>query len=281
MFSTLISPNDLQLPLRDDDWRVVDCRFDLADPDAGETAWRDAHIPGAAYAHLERDLSGAVTERTGRHPLPDPSALAQTFGNWGIGRNTQVVAYDANSGAMAARLWWLLRWLGHEAVAVLDGGWQAWCAAGFETGDAVSQHAAVRFEQRPALVETVNSDEMLDAVNGKADWHVVDARGAERFRGDVEPIDPVAGHIPGAVNRPFMENLRADGCMLPPEILRERFASVAAGRADRVVHYCGSGVTAAHNMLAMARAGLHGSRLYAGSWSEWIRDASRPVAKGN
>lgn len=281
MHTTLIDADVLHVHLREPGWLAVDCRFDLANPQAGEAAWREAHIPGAVYAHLERDLSAPIEAHTGRHPLPDPERLAEKFGAFGIGTGTQVVAYDASGGAMAARLWWLLRWLGHERVAVLNGGWQAWVAAGFDVENVNPAVQPATFARRPPLLETVSSEQMLRAVNGEADWRAVDARAAERFRGDIEPIDIVAGHIPGAINRPFSQNLDASGRFLAPEILRERFSGVAAGRADRVAHYCGSGVTACHNLLAMEYAGLSGSRLYAGSWSEWIRDASRPVGKGN
>lgn len=275
---TLVTVETLNAHREDGGWRVVDCRFELSRPDAGEAAWREAHIPGAVYAHLERDLSGPVGPATGRHPLPEPDALAQTLGRWGIDADTQVVAYDASGGAMAAaRLWWLARWLGHERVAVLDGGWQAWLAAGFETGDRVPVLRPVVFPRRAPLVDPVDAR----SVSEDAGWQLIDARGEQRFRGEVEPIDPVGGHIPGAINRPFTGNLDASGKFAAPETLRERFAPPAVGGAGRVVHYCGSGVTSCHNLLAMEHAGLSGSRLYAGSWSEWIRDPARPVAKGS
>lgn len=275
MFRTLITAEELHQHLDEAGWRVVDCRFELSRPDAGEVAWRESHIPGAVYAHLERDMAGPIDPATGRHPLPDPGQLAKRLGAWGIDGGTQVVAYDASGGAMAAaRLWWLLRWLGHERVAVLDGGWQAWNAAGFETDDIVPAPRAREFPRRPSIDEPLDAD----ALTSGAGWQLVDARGAPRFRGEVEPIDPVAGHIPGAVNRPFGGNLDAHGKFLPPDRLRERFRDVAA---EKAVHYCGSGVTSCHNLLAMEHAGLSGSRLYPGSWSEWIRDPSRPVAKGD
>jgi len=280
MFRTLISPETLNANLAVPGWRVVDCRFDLQRPDAGKSAWCEAHIPGAVYAHLERDLSGAITPHAGRHPLPDPDRLAERLGEWGIGADTQVVAYDASGGAMAARLWWLLRWLGHERVAVLDGGWQAWRARGYATEDQAPVVSRVDFPRRAPLTVPVDAGSVLANMNGAADWRLVDARGAERFRGDIEPIDPVAGHIPGAANRPYTGNLDANGKFLAPEMLRERFQLFALDAADHVVHYCGSGVTACHNALAMEHAGLPGSCLYAGSWSEWIRDPSRPVERG-
>ncbi|HEX7047157.1 MAG TPA: sulfurtransferase [Gammaproteobacteria bacterium] len=275
IYRTLISAEDLNAHRAQSNWRVVDCRFELSRPDAGEVAWRESHIPGSVYAHLERDLSGRIDPATGRHPLPDPELLAKKLGEWGIDGETQVVAYDASGGALAAaRLWWLLRWLGHERVAVLDGGWQAWLAGGFDIDDAIPATQPVKFPRRPALVEALG----VRAINDNAGLQLIDARGAQRFRGEVEPIDPVAGHIPGAVNHPFSENLDANGKFLAPEMLRERFRHVVA---ENAVHYCGSGVTSCHNLLAMEHAGLSGSRLYAGSWSEWIRDPARPVAKGD
>lgn len=273
IYRTLISTEDLNAHRAQSDWRVVDCRFELSRPDAGEVAWRESHISGSVYAHLERDLSGRIDPTTGRHPLPDPALLAEKLGEWGIDGETQVVACDASGGALAAaRLWWLLRWLGHERVAVLDGGWQAWLAGGFEIDDEIPAPQPVKFPRRPALVEALD----VRTVNDNAGLQLIDARGAQRFRGEVEPIDPVAGHIPGAVNHPFSENLDANGKFLAPEMLRERFRHVVA---ENAVHYCGSGVTSCHNLLAMEHAGLSGSRLYAGSWSEWIRDPARPVTK--
>ncbi|ROR34152.1 sulfurtransferase [Inmirania thermothiophila] len=260
--------------LGDPGWVVVDCRFRLDAPEAGEAAWREGHIPGAVYAHLERDLSGPVTAASGRHPLPAPGPLMARLGAWGIGPGTTVVAYDDAGGAFAARLWWLLRWLGHRRVAVLDGGLAAWLAAG---GGLARDRGAVRpcrFEGRPGGMPTVDAE----AVRAGG-WCLVDARAPERYRGEEEPIDPVAGHIPGAVNLPFTGNLDRAGRFLPPAALARRFAALGAA-PQRVVHYCGSGVTACHNLLAMELAGLAGARLYPGSWSEWIRDPARAVARG-
>lgn len=280
MFRTLINPETINQHLDEPGWRIVDCRFDLARPDAGEMAWREAHIPGAVYAHLDRDLSSAVRPESGRHPLPDIDQLLARLGEWGISKDTQVAAYDASGGAMAARLWWLLRWLGHEAVAVLDGGWQSWLARSYRTEDVAQVVPHVEFQRSAPLSMAIDAQQVVAAVDGENELRLVDARGAERFRGDVEPIDAVAGHVPGAINRPFADNLDAQGFFLAPEILRERFLQVSSGQPGRVAHYCGSGVTACHNVLAMEHAGLYGSRLYAGSWSEWIRDPSRPVEKG-
>lgn len=279
MFRTLITPEALDQHLDEPGWCLVDCRFDLAHPGAGGLAWRQAHIPGSVYAHLDRDLSSAVRADSGRHPLPDEDQLVARLGEWGISANTQVVAYDASNGAMAARLWWLLRWLGHEAVAVLDGGWQGWSARGFPADKEIPEVQPVKFPRRPSLTMPVETCDVAAAVNGERDLRLVDARSSERYRGEVEPIDSVAGHIPGASNRPFAGNLDASGFFLAPKFLRERFMQLSNGRPERVVHYCGSGVTACHNVLAMEHAGLVGSRLYAGSWSEWIRDPSHPVVR--
>lgn len=276
MFRTLIRPDQLQECIDHPSWRVVDCRFDLADPEAGEKAWRESHVPGAVYAHLERDLSGPVTPESGRHPLPESAALVATFGRLGIDGDTQIVAYDASGGAMAARLWWLARWMGHERVAVLDGGWPAWLADELPTTSDRTRVAPAHFPRRAPLAEPVTAA----AIQRDSRVRPIDARAPERFRGDVEPIDPVAGHIPGAINLPFKENLDETGRFLSVPALQRRFAESIAVAPDEIVHYCGSGVTACHNMLAMEHAGLPGSRLYAGSWSEWIRDSRRPVARG-
>lgn len=275
MFRTLISAARLDAERDTASWRIVDCRFELANPGAGEHAYLDCHIADAVYAHLEHDLSGPVTAETGRHPLPDPDSLVAFFGRIGISGDTQVVAYDASGGAMAARLWWLLRWMGHERVAVLDGGWPAWQAIGGATEAGQNDVKSVVFPQRASLSEWVSTEGVLAAAGS---IRLADARNPERFRGEVEPIDPVAGHIPGAVNLPFAGNLTEAGQFLSRDALRQRF--VAAGLDDPafVAHYCGSGVTACHNVLAMEHAGLPGSCLYAGSWSEWIRDPRRPVA---
>jgi thiosulfate/3-mercaptopyruvate sulfurtransferase len=280
VFTTLISSDELTPHLADPQWVIMDCRFVLAEPAAGERAYRQGHIPGARYAHLERDLSARVAVGSGRHPLPDKERLAATLGAWGISPASQVVVYDDAGGAMAARLWWLLRWMGHSGVAVLDGGWGHWLQEGRAVSPALLPPAQAAFEVRPPLVEWVSSEALQDAMLHQT-IQVLDARAAERFRGDVEPIDAVAGHVPGAMNRPLQCNLAADGRFLPAAELRRQFTALLGPIApQQVVHMCGSGVTACHNLLAMEHAGLSGSRLYAGSWSEWIRDPSRPVAKG-
>lgn len=279
VFTTLISTEALAGRISDPDWLVVDCRFDLADASAGAWAWREGHIPGAVHADLERDLSAPVTAKTGRHPLPPVAGLETTLSRLGISDRTQVVAYDGGSGAYAARLWWMLRWLGHEAVAVLDGGFAAWLAEGGPVTQEAVARAPARFvaHPRPQMLCTAQEIPGLLA-RGAA---LVDVRGAERFRGEVEPLDAVAGHVPGAVNLPYLENLGSGGRFRDPAALaalwRER-AGVAAG--GEVVCMCGSGVTACQGLLALESAGVTGGRLYAGSWSEWIRDPSRPVARG-
>ena len=278
-FDTLVSARDLARHLSDPGWVIVDCRHELADVDAGERAYRAGHLPGATFLHLDRDLSGAKTGRNGRHPLPEVATLAATFGRAGIGASTQVVAYDQNSGAWAARLWWLLHWLGHEAAAVLDGGLDRWVAEGLPLArDVPVGRAATFVPKRPA--PTASADEILRHLEDGA-LLVLDARAGERYRGEVEPIDPVAGHIPGARNRPYTDNLAAQGGFKPAAQLRAEFETTLGGLPpSAVVHQCGSGVTSCHNALAMAVAGLRGSRLYPGSWSEWVADPSRPVATG-
>jgi thiosulfate/3-mercaptopyruvate sulfurtransferase len=277
--TTLIPAATLADRLSDPDWLVADCRFELSDPQAGLAAYRAGHIPGAIHADLERDLSAPVTAATGRHPLPPVAELEVTFSRFGISERTQVVAYDAGPGAYAARLWWILRWLGHDAVAVLDGGIAAWIAQGRPLTLAERARAPARFTAHPRPRMLCSAQEIPAALaRGAA---LVDVRGAERFRGEVEPLDTVAGHVPGAVNLPFLENLGPDGRFRAPAALAALWgarAGVAAGR--EVVCMCGSGVTACQGLLALESAGVTGGRLYAGSWSEWIRDPSRPVAHG-
>lgn len=280
-YTTLLSASELAPQLANPNWVVVDCRFSLNDIERGRRAYAQAHIPGAVYAHIEEDLSGPIVSgRTGRHPLPTVEALAQTFAQWGIGSRVQVVAYDDTSGSMAARLWWLLRWLGHDAVAVLDGGWPRWQQEGRETRSGTENRPPRTFTPhlRPEL--PVSASEVLTALHHPA-YRLVDSRSADRYRGENETIDPVAGHIPGAVSAPYLDNLGPDGLFLAPEDLRARFQALLGDRpADHAIFYCGSGVTAAHNLLAVAHAGLGDARLYAGSWSEWITDPDRPIRTG-
>lgn len=277
VYTTLITAEQLAAHAGTSGWVIVDCRFSLAAPEAGEAEYHAAHIPGAVYAHLERDLAGPVTATSGRHPLPDPARLAERFSAWGIGPQTQVVAYDAASGAMAAaRLWWLLRWLGHTAVAVLDGGWQAWQQQGLPVDNRLPVSGKSEFPVRQhadMLIDTAGVRAMLARQSGQ---RLLDVRNPERFQGINETIDPVAGHIPGAINLPFAGNLAADGRFLAPEHLRARLGKLAE-EGSELVCMCGSGVTACHALLALEHAGVRGAKLYAGSWSEWIRDPARPV----
>src|SRR5436190_20484933 len=279
-FSTLISTAALADRLDDPTWVVVDCRFALDDTSWGEREYETRHIPGAAYAHLDRDLSGPKSGTNGRHPLPDPGALAATFGRLGITRDVQVVAYDQDTGMFASRLWWLLRWLGHEAVAVLDGGFAKWIAEGRPTTSGDDQRAAPAFIGTPRSDLSMNADEVA-AVMHAPDWRLVDARAPERFRGETEPIDKVAGHIPGAVNHFFKWNLDERSTFRPADAVRQRLRdSIGDIRPDHIVVYCGSGVTACHNLLALEHAGLHGAKLYPGSWSEWSADPALPMELG-
>ena len=273
---------------------LLDCRFDLSDPDAGRRAYAAGHIPAARYADLNQDLSSPVTSTSGRHPLPAPDVLAAYFAAAGIGRQTQVIAYDDANGTFAARAWWLLKWLGHAPVAVLDGGFKAWVAAGGAVAGAPAAGAPVEsgepgpvgggakapFTVRLQPQTVLTAAEVQRALEDPRRL-LVDARAAERFAGAVEPLDPVAGHVPGAVNHPFTGNLGEDGRFLPAGELRRRWLDRLRGTdpADAIL-MCGSGVTACHNILAMTAAGLPGGKLYAGSWSEWIRDPGRPVARG-
>ncbi|AKJ28107.1 sulfurtransferase [Caldimonas brevitalea] len=285
-YTTLISAADLQALMRDGTPLVVlDVSFDLADTAAGEAAYASGHLPGAHYAHLDRDLSGPKSApgepARGRHPLPAREAFAATVGRWGIAPGTQVVVYDRQGGMFCVRAWWLLKWLGHEAVAVLDGGLVAWQAAGgaLSTGLPAVDPQPPYPAASPA-VRTLDAA-ALQARLDEPGWRLLDARAPERFRGDVEPLDPVAGHIPGAVNRFFKDNLAADGRFKAPAQLRSEFEALLAGTdPGTAVHQCGSGVTACHNLLAMEVAGLGRAALYPGSWSEWCADPQRPVARG-
>ena len=277
---TLTSVADLLPHLDDPLWVIVDCRFDLAMPAKGATEYLEAHVPGARYAHLERDLSGPPTGVNGRHPLPPPRILAATFSRWGIGRGVQVVAYDDNGGSFAARLWWCLRYLGHEDVAVLDGGMRAWRETGGPVRSGEERGRARDFEPDVRTGLLAHAADVLAAL-GNPDALLIDSRAPERYRGDEEPLDPVAGHIPGARNRPWQENIGLDGKMRPAGALSSALERLLGGRSPAAaIVYCGSGVTACQNLLAMEHSGLAGARLYGGSWSEWCSDVSRPVAVG-
>jgi len=282
MHQTLISAADLAAHIDDPAWVVVDCRHDLMNLAAGRDAYASGHLPGAVFADIETVLSGAKTGADGvflgRHPLPGKDALAEALRGFGIGDTTQVGAYDAHGGMFAARLWWLLRWLGHEAVAVLDGGMAAWEDAGQPLTTEVRTRPRGALSVRAPFVPTVTVREVLDNLeSGKR--IVIDARAADRYRGENETIDPVGGHIPGAKNRFFKDNLGADGRFKDAAQLREEFGALLDDSAAAIMQ-CGSGVTACHNLLALEVAGLPGAALYPGSWSEWVGDPARPVAKG-
>jgi thiosulfate/3-mercaptopyruvate sulfurtransferase len=280
-YTTLIDTRAVGDRLHDPAFVLIDCRFNLGDPDWGEREYRAAHIPGAEYAHLDRDLSGKKTGSNGRHPLPTISALAETFGRFGIDSGVQVVAYDQDTGIYASRLWWLLRWLGHEAAAVVDGGFARWRAEGRPTHSGVETRPARTFVPRPRAGATVDVQQVARLTHDP-DWRLVDARAPERFRGEAETLDHAAGHIPGAVNHFYQRNLGREGTFLPSSELRS-LLETAIGRTpvDHVVCYCGSGVTACHNLLALEHAGLYGGKLYPGSWSEWSSDPSRGIATGD
>jgi thiosulfate/3-mercaptopyruvate sulfurtransferase len=275
---TIVEPAAVAARMSDPSMAIVDCRFDLADTSAGERAYVESHIAGAVYAHLDRDLSGPKTGINGRHPLPAVDALLATLGRLGISNSSQVVAYDQDCGMWASRLWWLLRWLGHDDVAVLDGGWAAWNAEGRPVATGVETRPPSVFTGSPRPGMIVSAADLLDPSSSGV--RIVDARAPERFRGEVEGIDPVAGHIPGAVNHFFQWNTE-DGKLRSPDDLRARLEqSVGAVDATRIVSYCGSGVTACQNLLALEHAGMTGARLYPGSWSEWISDPSRGIETG-
>jgi thiosulfate/3-mercaptopyruvate sulfurtransferase len=280
MSSTLVTAEELALHLDDPGWRIFDCRHDLGDTGYGEKAYAKGHIPGALFLHLDRDLSGEKSGSNGRHPLPTKDAFAATLAACGVGPDTQVVAYDNEGNIFASRLWWMLRWVGHEKVAVLDGGLPCWRRGKMPLESEVPACPPAVFPIRPG-VDPVMADDVLESL-GSERMLVIDARAPERFSGDTETLDPVGGHIPGAVNRFYFDNLDDAGCYFKPaEELREEFAALLAGRDPAaVVQQCGSGVTACHNMLAMEVAGLAGSKLYAGSWSEWCADPARPYATG-
>lgn len=281
-FTTLISAAEVTAHLDDPDWAIVDCRFALADPTKGRRDYLAAHIPGAIYAHLDEDLAAPIIPgKTGRHPLPAVDDFVVTLSRWGIDDRTQVVVYDDNSGFIAGRLWWMLRWLGHDAAALLDGDWRLWLAEARPTRAGVEMRAPRVFIARPRPHLLATTDEIA-AKLGDPTLHLFDVRMAERYRGENETIDPFAGHIPGAVNAPYTLNLDADGRFLAASELRERYeALLGDAPVHEAIFYCGSGVSAVHDLLALEIAGLGMGRLYAGSWSEWIADPARPVATGS
>lgn len=279
-FTTILSTAELADHLLDPHWAIVDSRFDLAKPEWGAAQYRVSHIPGAVYAHLDHDLSGPMTGRNGRHPLPDMDQFKIRLGQWGIDSQTQVVVYDQHNSMQASRLWWMLKYLGHRAVAVADGGFAKWVreARPVQAGHETRPPKIFQGEPQPALRL---SAEAVEAIRIDPAYRLIDSRAPERYRGEVEPLDPVAGHIPGAVNLFNLSNVNSDGTFLPPEVLRAKFAALLGEvPPSHAVTYCGSGVAAAHNILAMDIAGLTGGRLYAGSWSEWCSDPARPTATG-
>lgn len=279
-FHTLVSAAQLAEHLNDPDWIIFDCRFTLSDPESGRRAYQASHIPGSRYAHLNDDLSSEVTATSGRHPLPDPQQLARKLGQWGVDGSKQVVVYDDSFGSMASRMWWDLRWLGHDSVALLDGGVQRWIRDGHPMSADAPVIIPTEFKAQPdssmwvdaqCIEEALRSDKCL----------IIDARSEERFSGEREMLDKVAGHIPGSVNYPFEDNLDMGGTYMSAEELKEAYLELLNGvEPSRVVHMCGSGVTACHSVIAMEHAGFKGARLYPGSWSEWITDPGRPVETG-
>ncbi|MEZ4633620.1 MAG: sulfurtransferase [Caldilineaceae bacterium] len=277
-YTTIISTADLAAHVDNPNWAVIDCRFSLQDTELGRRAYRESHIVGAIYAHLDEDLSGPIVAgKTSRHPLPTMEKFTQTLSNWGIGDETQVVVYDDWGGAIAARLWWMLRWLGHEAAAVLDGGWPAWTGEDRPVRGGAEHRAPTQFTARPRPELLADAEEVAGSIESGT-LLLVDARSNDRYHGMNETNDPVAGHIPSAVNHFYGNNLH-EGRFLPPEDLKRIYGPIIGARpAQQVVLYCGSGVTATHNALAMLYAGIGEARVYPGSWSEWITDSSRPVA---
>jgi thiosulfate/3-mercaptopyruvate sulfurtransferase len=274
-FSTLIRIGVLKKNLDNPNWVVVDCRFNLQDPNFGYQDYKNAHITGAIYAHLEDDLCGGPVTDNGRHPLPSADEMSILFGNMGIDADKQVIVYDHSSGAIAARLWWMLRFMGHTAVAVLDGGWDAWQRAGFPHSKGVDQNKPAHFDGQPRKEWLVTMDEVATLPL------LVDSRSPERHRGEMEPIDPVAGHIPGSLNYYYQRNWDDEGFFLPADELREKFSKfLGDAQIKDVTFYCGSGVTACVNLLALEHAGLGSARLYVGSWGEWCRNTELPVASG-
>jgi thiosulfate/3-mercaptopyruvate sulfurtransferase len=279
VFTTIASPADLARHLDDPAWVVVDCRHTLQDFAAGRAAYQNAHVPGAFFAGVEDDLAGEKTGSNGRHPLPDPRVFAAFLASMGVNDDTQIVAYDAGADMFAARMWFLTKWIGHDAVAVLDGGFSAWQAAGYPVTSQLPAHVQ-RGNISPILRPDMNVDaEFVAEIAGSVDATLLDARSVDRFEGRNETVDPVAGHIPGARNRFFKENFDERGRLKSPQRLRAEFEALGVP-PERIVHQCGSGVSAAVNALAMDRAGLTGWRLYPGSWSEWCADPRRPVATG-
>jgi thiosulfate/3-mercaptopyruvate sulfurtransferase len=284
IYSTLISTQDLDKNLYNENWVVFDCRSSLTDHDAGLNAYNESHIPNAIFCHLENDLSSPVTPTTGRHPLPDYDNFIQKLSDWGVDNQTQVIVYDDVGGAFAVRLWWQLRTFGHNKVAVLDGGIPQWSKESKLLNKDIPKPTKKNFIAQVDNNANVNTNQVQQNLETQT-FTILDARTPERYRGESEPIDTVAGRVPKSLNRAFQLNLNKEGLFLEADILRKQFKEILElannQTATDIVHLCGSGVTACHNMLAMEIAGLEGSRLYAGSWSEWIRDSKRPIATGD
>lgn len=280
-FSAIINCHDLSQHLNSLSWVIIDCRFDLMQPEWGRSEYTKVHIPGAVYADLNRDLSAPVTPATGRHPLPREAEMIRLFSGWGIDRRSYVVAYDSANGSVAARLWWMLKACGHNATAILEGGFQAWVNAGLPVSSENETRAPAWFEGRLNHRAYITSEEVAARLHDPT-CLLIDARSSPRYRGEEEPIDSEAGHIPAALNRFHGENLTPDGSFLPPDVLRQQFLSLLGGvDPENTVVYCGSGVTSCLHLVAMAHAGLNLPRLYAGSWSEWIRNPNRPRIAGS
>ena len=272
MYKTIINAKTVHAHLDDPNWVIVDCRFQLADVNWGREVYFESHIPGAVYAHLDDDLSGPPVTDNGRHPLPTPEALVATFSKMGIDAHKQVVVYDNANGMVASRLWWMLRYMGHEAVAVLDGGWSAWETGGYQMASGFEENRAAHFEGQP------NKAWLVEMTAVSSEPLLIDSRAPGRYAGEFEPLDSQAGHIPGAVNFFFQNSWAENGCYLPPKKIAENFKAVlGTTSAEDSVFYCGSGVSACVNLLALAHAGLGNGRLYVGSWSEWSRDSKNPI----
>ncbi|MCJ7568940.1 MAG: sulfurtransferase [Anaerolineales bacterium] len=279
-YTTVITPKQLEPHLGEENWAIIDSRFDLVQPQWGEKQYLIEHIPGAVYVHLDHNLSAPKNGTNGRHPLPETEVIAEYFSNLGIDNGTQAIVYDARGGGIASRLWWMLKYLGHEAVAVLDGGFPEWKRLGLPVHGIRESRDPSQFKPRLNPNLKVVADEVLERISEGSSL-LIDSRAPERYRGEEEPFDPIAGRIPGAANRFWQTNLDADLRFRDPDILKAEFDSLIGGIAPaETIVYCGSGVTGCHNVLSMAYAGIQGVKLYAGSWSEWSSDPCRPIATG-
>jgi len=277
-YQTIISANDLAANLDNPNWVILDCRDLLTDVEYGHRSYLESHIPNASYCFLFDDFSSAITPTTGRHPLPDMAKLSEKLGDLGINENKQVVVYDDMGGAIAARMWWQIRTLGHKNVALLNGGLKYWLSQHLPMTTEINRPEKTKFKGEFDKNQLIEVDTVLDNIEAK-NFGLLDARAAPRYLGEVEPFDPVAGHVPNAINRDFTENLNEEGLFKSPEQLKQEFEAILQDCPNQeIVHMCGSGVTANHNMLAMEIAGLSGSKLFLGSWSQWVTDSSRPVA---